>query len=149
MLGRTRAARLRLLDERADDIRLAALAEDPGQALVRFRGTVLRDPARDDRLPVRREDGELGDVEVAVDRQRQRAGDRRRGHVQDVRTAAFGERAALSDAEAVLLVHDRDGQVTEVDLLLDERMRADDERRVARGDAAAVHARAPARAASS
>ena len=35
------------------------------------------------------------------------------------------ERAPLLDAEAVLLVHDGDGERAELDLLLDERMRAD------------------------
>ena len=43
-----------------------------------------------------------------------------------MRAATFRERAALTDAEAVLLVDDRDGEVVEVDLLLDERVRADD-----------------------
>ena len=39
-----------------------------------------------------------------------------------------------ADAEAVLLVDDRDGEVVEVDLLLDQRVRPDDDVRVARGD---------------
>ena len=42
----------------------------------------------------------------------------------------FGERLALLDAEAVLLVDDGDGELAQVDALLDERMRADDDLRV-------------------
>ena len=47
---------------------------------------------------------------------------------------ALGERRALLDAEAVLLVDDRDGEVAKLEALLDQRVRADDdvrERRVA------------------
>ena len=54
--------------------------------------------------------------EVAVDRERERARDRRRGHVQHVRRAALGERRPLLDAEAVLLVDDGDREVGELDL---------------------------------
>ena len=72
--------------------------------------------------------------EVAVDGQRERARDRRRRHVEDVRAAPLGERGALLDAEAVLLVDDGDGEVAEADLLLDQRVRADRDLHVARGD---------------
>ena len=51
--------------------------------------------------------------------------------MQDVRRAALGERPALLDAEAVLLVDDRDGEVGELDILLDQRVRADDDVRLA------------------
>ena len=37
------------------------------------------------------------------------------------------ERRALLDAEAVLLVDDRDREVAELDALLDQRVRADDD----------------------
>ena len=46
--------------------------------------------------------------------------------MQDVRRAALGERLALFDAEAVLLVDHRDGEVAELDALLDQGVRADD-----------------------
>ena len=78
--------------------------------------------------------GDLGDGQVAVHGEREGARDRRRGHVEDVRAAALRERGALLDAEAVLLVDDRDGEVAEADLLLDQRVRADDDLHVARGD---------------
>ena len=40
-----------------------------------------------------------------------------------------GDRAALLDAEAVLLVDDRDCDVAQVDPFLDQRMRADEDLR--------------------
>ena len=72
--------------------------------------------------------------EVAVDGERERARDRRRRHVEDVRAAPLGERRPLLDAEAVLLVDDGDGEVAEADLLLDQRVRADRDLHVAGGD---------------
>ena len=71
-------------------------------------------------------------VEVAVARsRRERARDRRRGHVQDVRREArpapcASSARALAHAEAVLLVDDRDGEAVELDGVLDQRVRADD-----------------------
>ncbi len=47
--------------------------------------------------------------------------------MQHVRAAADGQRVALLDAEAVLLVDDRDREVGELDVALDQRMRADGE----------------------
>ena len=61
--------------------------------------------------------------------------------MQRVRAVALRERGPLLDAEAVLLVHDDHAQVRELDALLEQRVRADDERGVARGDA--LEARAP------
>ena len=42
------------------------------------------------------------------------------------------ERASLLDAEAVLLVDDRDRELAEVDAFLDQRVRADDDLRARR-----------------
>jgi hypothetical protein len=50
--------------------------------------------------------------------------------VQDVRATALREGAPLTHPEPVLLVDDHDRKVSEVDLLLDQGVRADDERRV-------------------
>jgi len=49
-IGGARERRLRRLDQRTDDIRLAALAEEPGQTRIRGRRLLLADPARLDRL---------------------------------------------------------------------------------------------------
>ncbi len=54
--------------------------------------------------------------------------------MEHVRRAAFGEGAPLADPEAMLLVDDDHREVAELDLLLDEGMRADHEGRVAGGD---------------
>jgi hypothetical protein len=54
--------------------------------------------------------------------------------VQDVRDAALGQRRALLDAEPVLLVDDRDREVGEPDLLLDQRVGADRDLRLSAGD---------------
>ena len=50
--------------------------------------------------------------------------------MQHVRPRAGGERLALLDAEAMLLVDDRNAEVAEADARLDERVRADDHGRL-------------------
>ena len=126
--------RLGGFDERADDVGLAAVVEVRPEPRVGLRAPLLGDPRRRDRLAVRRRGRDLGHGEVAVDRQRQRAGDRRRGHVQDVGAPSLGERGPLLDAEAMLLVDDRDGEVGELHFSLDERVRPHGDADVARGD---------------
>ena len=72
--------------------------------------------------PAGRRRPQVGDVEVGVEHLAERPRDRRRGHEQDVRRAAAGlrlERAALLDAEAVLLVDDDQPEVGERHRLLD------------------------------
>ena len=72
-----------------------------------------------------------GRVEVAVGGQRERARDRRRGHVQDVRRHPLHplrvERLALLDPEAVLLVDDAEAEAGELHRRLDQRVGADDQ----------------------
>ena len=103
----------------------------------------------------RRPGGQLaqdGDVEVAVGGQRERARDRRRGHVQHVRREPGRrlavQRAALVDAEAVLLVDHRDREAVELDRVLDQRVRADQQLQLA-GRELAEQVGAAARRASS
>ena len=127
LLRRPRDARLRLLDQRADHVRLAPLLEKPPEPPVGLPGPLLGDPARDHRLPARRGLGDLRHGEISVDGEGERARDRRRGHVQDVRGAAHSESAPLLHPEAVLLVDHRDGEVAQLDALLDQRMRPDDD----------------------
>ena len=146
LLGGARDARLGRLDQRADDVGLAPVVEVPAEARVRLGAAVVGDPGRDDRLAVRRRERELAHLEVAVDRERERSRDRGRRQVEDVRAAPLDERGALRDAEAVLLVDDGDGEVAEVDLLLDEGVRPDDDLRVARRDELPDQRRAPSRA---
>ena len=83
--------------------------------------------------------GDRGHIEVAVHGQRQGARDRRGRHVEDVRGAAAAlgaphEGVALLHAEAVLLVDDQQRQAGELDVLLQEGVRADHEAGRAAGD---------------
>jgi hypothetical protein len=54
--------------------------------------------------------------------------------VEHVRAATLGERRALLDAEAVLLVDHRDREIPELHLPLDQRVRPDRDPDVPRGD---------------
>ncbi len=83
---------------------------------------------------------EDGDVEVAVESERERARDGRGGEDEDVRRVAVGggfvhEALALEDAEAVLLVDGDETEAGELDLVFDQRVRADDELGFAGADA--------------
>ena len=83
-----------------------------------------------DRLPPRRPLVEQAEIEVAVQRERERARNRRGGHEQHVGRLALGaERLALLHAEAVLLVDDGEPEPRERRGLLHQRVRADDEQR--------------------
>src|ERR1700732_832277 len=69
-----------------------------------------------------REFVEDGDVEVAVEGERERAGNGRGGEDEDVRSVAVGggfvhKALALQDAEAVLLVDGDEAETGEVDVV--------------------------------
>ena len=69
-----------------------------------------------------------GHVEVAVEREGERPGNRRRGEEQHVRRGPLpDQRRALLDPEPVLLVDDREPQPMKRDALLHQRVRADGE----------------------
>lgn len=83
---------------------------------------------------------ENGDVEVAVEGERERARNGRGGQDEDVRRVAvrggFVHQAlALEDAEAVLLVDGNEAEARELDLVFDEGVGADDELGFAGADA--------------
>src|SRR2546428_1464172 len=83
---------------------------------------------RDDWLSPAWELADHRDVEVAVDRLVERLRDRRRRGEKKVRVSArplLPECRPLADAEAVLLVHDRETEPLERDALFDERVRTD------------------------
>ena len=72
---------------------------------------------------------------VAVERERERARDGRRGHGEQVGARALAlERSALVDAEAVLLVDDDEAQRREGDVVGEERRGSEEHARLARGD---------------
>ena len=127
--GGLRLERLGLLDQRADHEALPPRGDLLADALVGARpraGAV--DHVGLHRLTSARQLAQHGRVEVSVRGERERARDRRRGHVERVRDETLGrlrvERRALAHAEAVLLVHDHDGEVAELHRLLDQRVSA-------------------------
>ncbi len=126
-----------LVDQRADDERLAAGPQLLAQLLVGASAAALAgDDARVDRLAPSRQLAQRARVEIAVAGERERARDRRRGHVQHVRRALALQRRALAHAEAVLLVDDGERERAEDDVGLDQRVRADEQRQLAAGELA-------------
>ena len=76
-----------------------------------------------------------GDVEIAVERQGQRAGNRRGGQEQHVRGCSLpDERGALLHAEAMLLVDHHQSQPPKRDALLEQRVGTHDDPRLACGN---------------
>ena len=119
---------LRFLDQRAHPVDAPARRDLPADAVDHLADALQRNGAGVDRLPAGRLLGELGDVEVAVGREHQRARDGRGGHDQKIDGMALGrQRHALVHAEAMLLVDHGQGEVGELDVLLHQRMRADHE----------------------
>ena len=132
LLGRPRLDRSRLDHERADDVCLPSRLEVSAEPPIRLGAPVGGHPARHDRAPPRRKLGNLAHGQVAVDGQRERAGDRGGRHVEHVRRPCGGERLPLLDAEPMLLVDDGDRHLAQVDACLDQRVRADDDARLER-----------------
>ena len=128
ILGRHQLDLFGFLDQRADPVDLLAFGEGAAEALDQLAEPFERQRDGLDRLAAGRLFGELGDVHVAEGGQHQRARDRRRRHHQHVgRIALGGDRQALVDAEAVLLVDDRQHQVVEDHRFLEQRVGADDD----------------------
>ena len=75
------------------------------------------------------------DRHLAIEREGERARDRRRGHGQEVRAApSLGpQQLSLARAEAMLLVDHRQAQLGELHVLLDQGMRTHDKGAMARG----------------
>jgi thiol-disulfide isomerase/thioredoxin len=118
-----------LVDRRAHDECLPAGLDLLTHELVGLPpfGGGPRDPRRD-RLPARGHLVEHRDVQVAVIRHGERSRDRRGRHDQHVRRRALLlQRDALMEAEAVLLVDHGERQIGEVDAILDERVRSDED----------------------
>ena len=94
------------------------------------------DAAGDDPLPARREFGDDRHIQIAELRQAQASRNGRGGHYQNVRRefAGGGESRPLPDAELVLLINHHDAELGELDIFLNDGLRADDEMRFAAGD---------------
>jgi len=131
---------LRFFDDGIDDVSLMArgdFAAEKFQTPGRCCSVVMRVT-----IGVRagRKLVENGNVEVAIEGQRERARNRRRRQHQDVRRVAvrsgFVHQAlALEDAEAVLFINGHEAEPRELDVIFDQRMRADDELRFAGSNA--------------
>ena len=129
--------RLRLLDERIDDVDLPPFGDLLPHEAEQFEPRGVGVVECLDGPPSRRQLVDHRHVEIAVEGHRQRAGDRRGGHHEDMgRLEVLGpEPRALLDAEAVLFVDHDEAQVRELHAVLDQRMRADEYVHFARGDA--------------
>jgi hypothetical protein len=125
--GRLQVDGLRLLDQRVDDVDLTPFRHLILQELVDLRPLGLAARLGADRLAAGRQLVEHADVEIAVEREGQRARDGRGRHHQHVGGLALGlEPRALRDAEAVLLVDHHQAELAELDGFLHERVRAHD-----------------------
>ena len=126
LLGRSEVAVLGFLDQRAHPIDLPAFGERAADRLDHLVEPRERDGPRIDRLAAGRLLPQFGRIHVAEERKHERARDRRRRHHQHVDGLALARQGKpLVDAEAVLLVDDRKREVVELDLVLKQRMRAD------------------------
>src|SRR5882762_718414 len=101
---------------------------------------LLGSHARDDGRAAGREFIENGNVEVAIECEREGARDGRGGEDENVRGVAVGggfvhQALALEDAKAVLLVNGDEAEAGEGDVVFDEGVGADDELGFARADA--------------
>ncbi len=127
---RRRRDRLGLVDRRTDDVHLPTLGELFAHEFVPQRALLFIDQPRHHWLAPRWGPGDRRHIEVGIPCERQRAWDRRRGHVEHVRRAtargcAPRQLVALRDAEAMLLVDDDHGEVAKAHVLLNQRVRAD------------------------
>ena len=129
--GRTlRSELVGFFDERADDERLTARVHLLAHECVRIGTVVRRHDTRRHREPPGRHLAQLAEVDVAVQRQRQRARDGGRCHGKKVRhvTGFLSQSLPLRNAEAVLLVDNCEPEVLHHHVVLDQRVRAHDQR---------------------
>ena len=127
-----------LFDQGINDEGLATFLDLAADQLV---GAFALDGRNNMRVDGQAADGHLvhdGQVEVAVNRERQGAGNGRGGHDQQVGVGAFGAQGgALGNTKAVLLVDDHQLQVLELHGVFDEGVGADDQLDGAVGEAVA------------
>ena len=131
---------LRFFDDGIDDVGLMAGGDFAAEKFPDAWEMRLGGEARLDGSAAGGKFVEDGNVEVAVESERESAWDGRGGEDEDVRRVAVGgsfihEAFALEDAETVLLVDGDEAEARELDLVFDERVRADDELGFAGADA--------------
>ena len=127
--------RLAGLDQRTDHVGLVASPDPLDQALAGSQQRPrAREHASDRRDPTRRQLVDDRHVELAKGREREAPRDRRGGHDQQVgRAALLAQGPALLDAEAMLLVDHDQREPSEFDVLDQERVRADEQIDLPRG----------------
>ena len=137
LLGGGHVARRFAVHGRTDPVDLRPFPQSAVQAFNDVLEAVLGNGPRRYGLAPGRFLGELGHIEVAVQRQKQRARDWRRGHDKDVGIPGprlLLQRKALRHAEPVLLIDDGKAQIVELDVRLKQRVRANDNLDFARGE---------------
>jgi len=135
LCGRPHAELVGLLDEGADHEHLPPGVDLLPDEVIGIGPFLWRNQAGFDRLPPGRHLGKDRDVEVTEERQTEGARDRGCGHRQKVRgaLALLPDRQALTHTEAVLLIDNRERQVLELDALLDQRVRSNEDRELSLG----------------
>src|SRR5262249_22626661 len=124
-----------LLDDRIDDVSLAALFDLVADELVNLLAPVFAAHVRRNGRAAGRHFVDDRDFEVAVNGHRKAARDRRSRHYQDVGVdAAPSKLGALQHAEAMLFVDHREAELSELNRILNQRVSADDQVDVARSD---------------
>ena len=114
------------LDQRTDPVDQLARRQRAADRIDHVLEPAVRHGAGIDRLAAGRLLAQFGDVHVAEIGQHQRARDRRGAEHQHVDGFALrGQRQPLAHAEAMLLVDDGERQRLEHDVVLDQRMGAD------------------------
>src|SRR5882762_3744605 len=131
---------LRFFDDRINDVALVTGGDFAAERLPNAGEMLLGGHARDDGRASGREFIENGNVEVAVESERQRARDGRRRQHENMRGVAMGggfihQPLALEDAEAMLLINGDKTKPREFHVVFDQGVRADDELRFARSNA--------------
>ena len=133
--GRGKIAGLGLLDQRADPVDALAFVERAAHGGDHLVEAVERHGAGVDRLAAGGLLPQLRDFHVAEVGEHQRARDRRCGQHQHVDGLALArQREPLVHAEAVLLVDDGERQVAERDVVLEQRVGADQQVELADGE---------------
>ena len=123
------------LDLGADEVALVALFGLGGDIFEHVVVFMAGDDRRDDGRARLGLVADLGDIEVAVEDERESARDGRRRHDEHIRARPlFAQRAALGDAEAVLLVADAEGERLGLHVRLQQGVRADGDVDLPRGE---------------
>ena len=129
LLGRGRVGLFAFLDQRTYPVGLAAARKVAPQAIDHVGQLLIADHSGFDRCPAGRHLVDPADVHFAILGEGQRARDRGRRHHQQMRRALgfLAKQQPLRHPEAVLLVDHRQAEPFVGDLLLEDRMRADED----------------------